>query len=155
MSKNDLGAFCSLQTLLVVSSPFTALRKCHNSSRCQKFPKGLISELLILAVSRFFFSIVQITQIKDGSLWSLEALNLLRCFLLSFLIRLRLLFFISLFSCVLFTILFKSPSHSLPIVCHNYFSNQHFHLALIKPFIGWMHGPLCPLYFRQNGVEND
>lgn len=49
----------------------------------------------------------------------------------------------------------KYPSHSLLIVFDNDFSNHHFHLALIKPFIGQRHGPLCSLYFRENGLEND
>lgn len=53
------------------------------------------------------------------------------------------------FFCLRFAsaIQFKYPSHSLLIVFHS-----DFHLALIKPFIGQRHGPLCPLYFRKKWI---
>lgn len=34
------------------------------------------------------------------------------------------------------------------------FSNHHFQLALIKPFIKWRCGSLYSLYFKKNGLEN-
>lgn len=58
------------------------------------------------------------------------------------------------FSCCLvsFIVFARTLPHNSKYPCHsshNDFSYRHFHLALIKPFIGWRHGPLCSLYFRE------